>query len=106
MLWQLSSPEQQLRMTSSDWWQMLILASPLAEVIRIKFGLQRNKKEVQTMNLHLFLYIVNNLFHLLKVGVLDVLGLRATGLLLRLLLASVELVAARLACLSLLVHLL
>ena len=93
-------------MTSSDWWQMLILASPLAEVIRIKFGLQRNKKEVQTMNLHLFLYIVNNLLHLLKVGILDVLGLLAGILLSLLLLTAVELITARLACLSLLVHLL
>ena len=93
-------------MTSSDWWQMLILASPLAEVIRIKFGLQRNKKEVQTMNLHLFLYIVNNLLDLLEVGILDVLGLLASILLSLLLLTAVELITARLACLSLLVHLL
>lgn len=58
------------------------------------------------MNLHLFLYIVNNLLHLLKVGVLDILSLAAACLLLRLLLTSVELVATGLACLSLLVHLL
>ena len=93
-------------MTSSDWWQMLILASPLAEVIRIKFGLQRNKKEVQIHRLHLFLYIVNNLLDLLEVGILDVLGLLTGILLSLLLLTAVELITARLACLSLLVHLL
>jgi len=60
------------------------------------------------MNLHLFLYIVNNLLNLLEVGVLDVLGLRATGLLAScLLLAALELVATRLSCCAaLLVHLL
>ena len=45
------------------------------------------------------------LLHLLKVGILDVLGLLA-GILLSLLLTAVELITARLACLSLLVHLL
>ena len=45
--------------------------------------------------------------HLLKVGILDVLGLAAASLLLRLLLTAVELVAARLSCrTALLVHLL
>ena len=58
------------------------------------------------MNLHLFLYIVNNLLHLLEVGILDVLGLLASILLSLLLLTAVELITARLACLSLLVHLL
>lgn len=60
------------------------------------------------MNLHLFLYIVNNLLNLLEVGVLNVLGLRATGLLAScLLLTTIELVATRLAgCATLLVHLL
>ena len=46
------------------------------------------------------------LLHLLEVGVLDVLWLLAGILLSLLLLAAVELVTARLACLSLLVHLL
>ena len=58
------------------------------------------------MNLHLFLYIVNNLLDLLEVGILDVLGLLASILLSLLLLTAVELITARLACLSLLVHLL
>ena len=58
------------------------------------------------MNLHLFLYIVNNLLDLLEVGVLDVLGLLAGILLSLLLLTAVELITARLACLPLLVHLL
>ena len=46
------------------------------------------------------------LLHLLKVGVLDVLGLLAGILLSLLLLAAVELVTTRLTCLTLLVHLL
>ena len=58
------------------------------------------------MNLHLFLYIVNNLLDLLEVGILDVLGLLASILLSLLLLTAVELITARLACLSLLIHLL
>ena len=46
------------------------------------------------------------LLDLLEVGVLDVLGLLASILLSLLLLTAVELITARLACLSLLVHLL
>ena len=58
------------------------------------------------MNLHLFLYIVNNLLNLLKVGVLDILRLW-TLLAACLLLAALELVATRLSCCAaLLVHLL
>lgn len=57
------------------------------------------------MNLHLFLYIVNNLLNLLEVSILDV--LRLWTFLLGLLLAALELVTTRLSCCAtLLVHLL
>ena len=54
----------------------------------------------------LLIVVFGELFNLLEVGILDVLGLLASILLSLLLLAAVELVTARLACLSLLVHLL